>query len=227
MLKKLLLLLLFIFYNSTIFSQKANEIGIFGGVSYYTGDVNQDKLFKSVSPAFSFLYKYEINKRYNIRLNLSFSNLTGSDSNADNLYQQTRNHSFSTAITEFAFLFEFNFFPYKSESQFDYFSPYVVSGIGVFISPTVTDLPANPVIPIGIGFKYAFTKKLSLSVEWMYRKTFTDKIDQLLPNEYEGTANFQSKQTSYNGSKDWYSFAGISLTYKFAFVNNSCPAYGH
>ena len=219
------LLILFVFYSLIVFSQKGNEIGVFVGVSYYTGDVNPNRLFQPINPAFSILYKHEINKRYQTRLSLSFATLSGSDAKSKNIYQQNRNHKFSTTVTEFNFLIEFNFLPYKSESQFDYFSPYITSGIGVFVSPTVTDLPANPIIPLGIGVKYAPTKKISLSFEWMYRKTFTDVLDNLPINEYEGTAGFQSKQRTYNGSKDWYSFAGIILTYKFAFKNTSCPAY--
>ena len=226
MLKKILLIL-FVLYSSVILSQKANEVGIFAGVSYYTGDVNQNKLFQSVNPAFSFLYKSQISSRYQIRLNFSYSTLSGSDAKSDNLYQQNRNHSFSTTVTEFSLLIEFNFLPHKYENQYIAFTPYIVSGIGAFISPTAIELPVNPVIPMGIGFKFALTKKLSLSTEWMYRKTFTDILDNLLPNEYEGTATFQSKQRSYDGTKDWYSFAGIILTYKFAFTNNSCPAYGN
>jgi len=88
-------------------------------------------------------------------------------------------------------------------------------------------LPINPVLPLGIGVKYAFTKKISVSAEWMYRKTFTDALDNLPINEYNGNATFQSKQTNYNGHKDWYSFAGLSLTYKFSFNNSSCPAYSN
>jgi len=225
--QKNILLLLFILFSSTVFSQKGHEVGVFAGVSYYTGDVNPDKLFQSVNSAFSFMYKFEINKRYQTRVSLSYSKLTGADSKSKHIYQQTRNHSFSTTITEFNFLVEFNFLPYKSESQLDFYSPYIVSGIGAFISPTATDLPVNLVIPIGIGFKYAFTRKLCVSAEWMYRKTFTDILDNLPTMEYEGTATAQSKQRSYNGSKDWYSFAGIILTYKFAFKKTSCPAYGN
>ncbi len=214
-------------FSSTVFGQKGNEIGIFAGVSYYTGDVNPDKLFKSVSPAVSILYKFEINKRYQTRVSLSYANLTGSDSKSNHIYQQNRNHNFSTTITEFNFLVEFNFLPYKSESRFDFISPYIMAGIGAFISPTATDLPVNPVIPLGIGLKYAFTKKLSVSAELLYRKTFTDALDNLQLDEYNGSATFESKQRNYNANKDWYSFAGLILTYKFSFNNSSCPAYAN
>ncbi len=34
-----------------------------------------------------------------------------------------------------------------------------------------------------------------------------------------------NKQLTNNQNKDWYSFAGITLTYKFALGNEKCHAY--
>ena len=84
--------------------------------------------------------------------------------------------------------------------------------------------PVHPSLPFGIGFKYGISKRLSLTCEWTYRKTFTDYIDQLPPDEYS-SGSLPLKQTSYNNSKDGYSFAGITITYKFALGKHSCPAY--
>jgi hypothetical protein len=74
--------------------------------------------------------------------------------------------------------------------------------------------------------KYAINKRLGIAAEWSYRKTFTDYIDQLPADTYTQTASINNKQLSYSSSKDWYSFAGISFTYKFALGSSKCPAYG-
>ncbi len=207
--------------------RKSHEVGLFGGVAYYMGDLNQRKLFYSIEPSLSFIYKLNLNPRYALRFNATLASLSGSDTKSDNGYQLQRNHSFNIPLTEFAALFEFNFLPYKPESRYEYFSPYIVIGLGVMIFPTDKEtIPVQPVIPFGIGMKYAINRRLGVAAEWSYRKTFTDYLDQLPPDTYTETASLDNKQTSYSSSKDWYSFAGISFTYKFALGSSKCPAYG-
>jgi len=227
MYKKILILFIIIIPTCLIAQRKVHEIGLFGGVAYYMGDLNQRKLFYDVQPTYSFIYKINLNSRYGFRFNAALASLRGSDSKSDNGYQQQRNHSFSIPLSEFAAMFEFNFLPYKPESQYEYFSPYVMIGLGVMIFPTDGDIiPVQPVVPFGIGMKYAINKRLGVAAEWSYRKTFTDYIDQLPADTYTETASIDNKQRSYMSSKDWYSFAGISFTYKFALGSSKCPAYG-
>jgi hypothetical protein len=227
MYKKVIFFFILIIPLSINAQRKIHEVGLFGGVAYYMGDLNQRKLFYSVEPTFSFIYKVNLNSRYALRFNATLASLSGSDANSNNGYQQQRNHSFSIPLSEFASLFEFNFLPYKPESQYEFFSPYIVIGLGVMIFPTDNGIiPVQPVIPFGVGMKYAINKRFGVAAEWTYRKTFTDYIDQLPADNYTGTATLENKQTSYSSSKDWYSFAGISFTYKFAIGSSKCPAYG-
>jgi len=227
MFKKYFIFLLLIIPTVLFAQRKQHEVGIFGGVAYYMGDLNQKKLFYSVEPTYSFIYKININSRYGFRINASLAALKGSDQKSDNGYQLQRNHSFSIPLTEFSGMFEFNFLPYKPESQYDYYSPYVMIGLGMMIFPTEDGtIPVQPVIPFGVGMKYAINKRLGVAAEWSYRKTFTDYLDQLPADTYTQTASVDNKQRSYMSSKDWYSFAGVSFTYKFALGSSKCPAYG-
>lgn len=226
MLKKIIILAILLLSYKAIAQNKLHEIGVFAGVSYYLGEVNQSTLFKSPQPAISLLYKYDFNSRYAVRFSGTFARFSGNDANSNNQYQIDRNHSFNISTTEFAGLLEFNFLPYKPSSRFEFFSPYVALGAGVLLMPTEEGgLPINPVIPFGIGFKYAANKKFGIAVEWTFRKTFSDYIDQLPKQEYTQQPIIGNKQRTYANSKDWYSFAGITLTYKFAFGNDECPAY--
>jgi len=206
--------------------QRLHEVGLFVGVSYYMGDVNQRKLFYSVEPTFSFIYKINFNSRTALRASASLSALSGSDADSQNGYQLQRNHSFSIPLSEISAMYEFNFLPYKPESRDEYFSPYVTIGLGAMIFPAGDGkIPVQPVIPFGIGVKYAFNSRFGVSAEWTYRKTFTDYLDQLPDDKYTQTPGIENKQRSYSSSKDWYSFAGISFTYKFALGISKCPAY--
>jgi len=221
---KKLFVLLFILIQTHIIAQKRHEIGMFAGASYYMGELNSSKLFYMPSPAIGFLYRYDINSRYALKLTGTFTILKGSDSKSDHLYQQQRNHSFSTLISDISPMIEFNFLPFHAASHSDYYSFYVTAGIGAMFMQSPSNFPVHPVIPFGLGFKYGISKRIVMAAEWTFRKTFTDYIDQLPPDEYSN--GIPSKQLSYNNTKDWYSFAGITFTYKFALGSNSCPAYG-
>ncbi len=81
----------------------------------------------------------------------------------------------------------------------------------------------------GIGFKYSLSKRFGLSAEWNMHKTFTDYLDDVSTTYYLGgnsTQKFLSdptgshstgEQRGNSGTKDWFSVANISITYKIEF----------
>jgi hypothetical protein len=93
-------------------------------------------------------------------------------------------------------------------------------------------------IPFGIGVKYSLTDLLCLGAEWSFRKTFTDYLDDVsttyvdpvqleaekgevaaaLSNRSLGTPGEPpiepGKARGNSATRDWYSFAGITLTMK-------------
>jgi opacity protein-like surface antigen len=226
MLKKLLKYFIILIPVSLQSQNLRHELGFIGGVSYYMGDVNPTKLFYSVGPSFGGIYRFDLNSRYALRFSGTHSKVSGSDSKSKNGYQQTRNHSFSSQITEFAGMLEFNFFSYRPETRYEFISPYVTVGIGAALMPVEEgSFPLKTVFPFGIGLKYAINHRLGITAEWTYRKTLTDYLDQLPDDNYSQIPSIDNKQRSYHSSKDWYSFAGISLTYKFALGSIKCPAY--
>ena len=70
---------------------------------------------------------------------------------------------------------------------------------------------------MGIGCKYIIAKRWTAAVEWSFKKTFTDDLDDL-NNPY--SAGITRKL--YND--DWISFLGVSLTLQL-FNNLQCHAY--
>ncbi len=99
-------------------------------------------------------------------------------------------------------------------------------------------------IPFGIGFKFSASKIICIGAEWGLRKTFTDYIDDIsttyvdkniLANEKGPIAGYLSDRTTElidpltglyrpgnqenqqrgnSSNKDWYSFAGVTITVK-------------
>lgn len=104
-------------------------------------------------------------------------------------------------------------------------------------------------IPIGVGIKYDISKKVNFAVEWGIRKTFTDYIDDVstsyanpvaISSEKGPVASLMSDQsldldTKYGNvgrqrgnskNNDFYSFAGVMLTFKLSSKYQKQKCYG-
>jgi opacity protein-like surface antigen len=188
------------------------------------GDINHSKQFYSPKIGYGVLYRHNINSRYAARIFLNKLTVSGSDLDFSNGYQQIRAHSFSQSIIEFGAMAEFNFLDFIP-LDYQNFSPYLTAGPSL----AYTQIPGKNfqfVFPFGAGVKYAPNKRLTIGLEWVFRKTFTDRIDLLYNNTLtETTPLVSDKQLSNDNTKDWYSFAGIVLSYNFASEKKWCPAY--
>jgi hypothetical protein len=104
----------------------------------------------------------------------------------------------------------------------------------------------QPSIPFGIGLKSTLGKHIGVAFEWGMRKTFTDYIDdvsktyvdptilaaekgplaaQLSDRSNAGYISGTERQRGNSRNKDWYSFAGVTLTFKISDPRDPCPAY--
>ena len=198
-------------------AQKKVDLGIFGGGSYYLGDINQSKQFYSLSYALGGLYRFNINPRYTIRCSIFYGNLQADDQDFNNRFQQSRDNSFSGTVLDATLQLEFNFMPYSTFGRAGEYTVYTTGGIGVaFINISG---PSSPlVIPFGVGAKVNLGKKMGIGIEWGFRKMFYDMLD--------GFENqIDPEYRSFIHNFDWYSIAGISLTYKIYGGSEDCPAY--
>ncbi len=99
----------------------------------------------------------------------------------------------------------------------------------------------NCAIPFGIGIRFNIARYISIGAEWGMRYTFTDYLDDVSGNYYdnqalsikrgEAVARLADKSdilheagTARGNSttKDWYSFAGVIVTFKFGDVDKTC-----
>jgi hypothetical protein len=97
-------------------------------------------------------------------------------------------------------------------------------------------------IPFGLGFKINFAKRISVGIEWGMRFTFTDYLDDVSTVYFDNAllAELRSplaaaladrseiKHVAGAGrgnprTKDWYSFAGVSMSFKLG-NRNVCKA---
>ena len=137
----------------------------------------------------------------------------------------------------------------KNGDQWVELQPLRTEGQGTQANPDPPYHLIQPCIPFGIGIKTSFSQTLCLSIEWGMRKTFTGYIDDV-SGLYPNTAQLakatgpnaalalamsnRSINTDHasmvgtergNGKDDWYSFAGIIISFHPKKLVNECFSY--
>ncbi len=184
------------------------EAGLSGGYSYYNGDLVPGAPFVMPKPAFGGVVRYNFGDRWTAKITIIHTKITGDTTKSKPAVQGLNN--FNSTINDLSVMGEFNFMKYSTGSKKYKFSPYITAGIGFFSFSTDTinnnvpgNLKSNNFAAIfGLGFKYSLSKRFGLSAEWCMHKTFTDKLDGQIGN---------------SGTKDWFSIADVSVTYKIEF----------
>lgn len=203
---------------------KQKEIGVFGGASYYLGDINPRSHFKFSHPAIGVFYRYSTNYRFSYRFGFNYGSVSADDSKSIEADQLERNLNFRSKIYEFHSVAEFNFVEYRIGHPKHYQSLYLYGGLGGFYMNPQANIGNGYVdvenmknegqtksyskiqicIPFGIGYKWSITDNMGLAIEWGPRKTFTDYLDDVsgtypLPGKGSSYSN-QSKTGAYPGS---------------------------
>jgi hypothetical protein len=198
--KRILIIISLIFLFSFGANAQSLETGIFGGCSYYLGDLNPGMQFKHIKPAFGLLARYNLDRRWTFRLSAYHGEVKSNDAN------ERRNLKFNSKITEISAQVELSFFPYFTGSLRTYFTPYIFAGVSMFMfNPKADGVKLRNIgtegqfvgfdgrkeykltnfsIPFGFGFKYSLSKKVGLGFEWGIRKTYTDYIDDVSTTYY-------------------------------------------
>ena len=259
--------------HSQVFT-KYSELGLFGGVSYYLGDLNPGKQFFMVRPGVGLVYRYNPSKRFTWEIHGLYSSVQAEDARSSEENQLTRNLSFRSQIIEFAGTLQFNFFNYEIGNPETPATPYIFGGLGLFrfnpkaeyeddwiaLQPLGTEGQGSTTyasrkpysliggaIPFGVGVKFHAFNRLGFSLEWGMRKTFTDYLDDVSSTYADPDVLFATngelaalladrslvnpgksntgRQRGNATNKDWYSFAGLSITYKIVPRKAECPAY--
>jgi len=213
--------------------QGKGDIGIYGGYTYYLGDINPTIQFQESLPSYGIFYRHIFDYRYSVKSSVYLGNIQAHDKLSKYNFHYERDHSFKLQFLDISSLVEFNFLPYMSTSMKYRFTPYVTAGLS-YMMPLKSDVVGTMTIPFGIGLKFNLTERISTGVEWTWRNTFSDEIDGLgeYPNDPilieflddQLAETYRQKSLFYRNDK--YSFYGIFISYKFAYKRYKCPAYG-
>lgn len=236
---KTIIVLLFciIFININIVYSQNSRAADFGGMigaSYYMGDMNLAKHFYSPNLNVGGFVKYHFNPRYILRVGAFHSRLTAYDENFKNAFQRQRNHQFETSLIELSLQVEFNFMPFIiGQSQRYSWTPYLQTGLVAYVANSSHHF-VSMALPIGIGVKKNITPRLILGLEWAFRRSFSDMLDNITGEDVSLYNNTFStpvdeasihKQYAFNYTNDWYVYAAVTLSYAFRIGGLGCPAY--
>ncbi len=130
------------------------DVGVFGGGSYYLGDINPGLHFVGTQPAFGGFFRYNYKDRWGFRLGINRGKLKADDNdftdvqavlaysggdfdvNDPNLiYYATSNRglNFETDITEIHLITELHFFPFFVGSKKNTWTPYIFGGLAMYL----------------------------------------------------------------------------------------------
>lgn len=209
--KKYFLCLFIGFSNLFCYGQDykiSTEIGVYGGGSYYIGDLNPNKHFINSEPGFGLVYRYNYSTRHALRITAFYGNIYGDDAEGNSLSQINRNLNFKSSILELAVGYEINLFKYRIKDMRYPISPYFFyqfaytrinpkteyNGNDVALQPLGTEGQGTDAstknnyslnqftVPLGIGIKMNLCKRVAVSFEYGIRKTFTDYLDDVSGN---------------------------------------------
>jgi opacity protein-like surface antigen len=219
---------------TTIKAQDRLELGGFIGTSYYLGDLNPGGHFANPHLAIGAIGRYVVNDRWALKGAYTFGTISGGFPKEGLTYPTTSNDSyaFERKLNDLALMAEFNFLSYDHAFlSKTVFTPYITVGLATTMySRFDIDSPSSDgttvfvlSLPFGAGMKYKLTNWVRVGVEWTLRKTFVDDLDYtggISPVDPSDPYGFGQMQMSHNN--DWYSFAGVTLTFNLVRRKTSC-----
>jgi opacity protein-like surface antigen len=169
------------------------------------------------SPSGSLGYRYRINKRFASRTEFSYLQVKGDDKLTLEQFRHNRNLNFKSNIFELSTVIEISLSFDRHGKQYSSYY-YLFVGVGGFyfnpkanyggvwynlhdLSTEGEGLPGgikkykrvSISIPIGIGLRYKINDTWTLGLEYNFRKTFTDYIDDCSGNYYDKAKLLQYK----------------------------------
>ena len=253
--KRLFLLAVGLFVFEVLSAQKTADIGIWGGIGSYTGDMTEIEHQSSLGPAGAVFVRYNFNPRESVRATIMLGNI-----NATGAFE-SHPWEFSKTVTDLSLMYEFNFFRYIMGSKKHWITTYLMGGLGVSVYPYEYDpvaltgvvaylnasAPALPPeyadayketvtgvnIPLGFGFKFNIGERMAVGMEAQLRKYLDDRMDNLDdPRKFytegptnSGAAGYWTTYTDAIHNNDWTFHLGIHVTYLFYRGGKKCPAY--
>lgn len=189
------------------------DIGGGVGMTGYLGDANTSNLWSHPSWDVEALFRYILNPRWALKTNVFAGSVSGNTSDMTNVIPDLGDYSFSTTFFEVGELAEFNFFNYgmgESYRKLKRISPYITGGLGLTMWNADNKTGVAFTIPFGFGVKYKPSRRVNLGLEFLMKKTFTDRLDGDMLKDPLGI------KSSFMKNTDWISTLTFTISYEFS-----------
>lgn len=210
------------------------EGGPYIGVSWYNGDLNPNRQFYKVQPAFGAILRYSVNDRIAFRGGALLAGMSGDWPQKDVYLPASSDaaYAFKREVLDLTALLEVNFFSFDHPTNKEsVFTPYFTLGIGSVFYKRYTEDNGNhdekPTfvlsLPFGAGVKWKANDWINLGAEWTLRKTFVDDLDVMGHENVVNASNplgFQKTTSTHNN--DWYSVVGVYATFNLYSGRDKC-----
>lgn len=183
------------------------------GMTGYLGDANTSNLWSSPSLDAEILFRYIVNPRWALKTNYYIGGLRGDSGKMTDVFPSDKDYRFTTTFHEIGELAEFNFFNYgmgETYRRLKRLTPYITAGIGATVWSVDGKTHGAFTIPLGIGLKYKPSRRLNLGVEFLMKKTFSDRLDGTELDDPHGI------KSSFMKNTDWYSTLTFTVSYEFS-----------
>lgn len=201
---------------------QSSEIGFGIGTFNYTGDLARAYNILNSKPAGTVLYRANLSQAVSIRTSLTAGKIGASDARPIDAFASNRNASFNLFLYELSLATEYHFLDWRSEKRPLRFTPYIVTGLGLFglaggSAKAAEYSSIQPSVLLGLGLKYVVNPLWYVGLEFGMRKTFFDYLD----NVSEGNTANKNYQYGSPNDNDNYFFLGLTLTRTFYTI--PCP----
>lgn len=251
--KRFSLLLLSVAICCTSTAQNLHA-SVMAGLSNYNGDLHPKFYALSQSKFHGAIgAKYDMTDKISLRAHFTYGLIGAYDSKSKDAAQKARNLNFKSSVMELHTGAEYHFFSFNDQ----WWSPYVFAALGVYkFNPKTADggialrnlategqgidikkyKTLQLSIPFGAGFKYALNEDMRVGIEFGFRKTLTDYLDDVSGTYADaatvlaaggplgvdlawrgdevGGGTYPSKGTlrGNNNGKDWYYFTALTFS---------------
>lgn len=183
-----------------------------GGTSFYLGDMQPydtpADLFNNPGYGAGVFARYNRTRHLAFRVNMLYAFIQGE--NTGPYVMPTGHDRFETQLGELSVLAEVNFLPFVAGDPETPATVYVMGGTGAifFEQPWRQNFKVRSAqLILGAGLKVNITRRISAGLEWGMRRT-ADELDGVyLAPGYP--------VTGIPENRDWYSFTGVTLSFKF------------
>lgn len=209
---------------TTLRAQEAEymyEIGAGAGTSWAYGDINRSNVIYDPGFAFDLLWRYNLNLRWALAMDLSADALKGDSRDFGNSFPGNAEPAFDVKLWQLAFRPEFTFWNYGLGSDYrekHRLAPFLTMGVGFGLATNVKDTDdttadngkrtvAALTVPIGLGLKWKIAPRWNAQLTCLFEKTFSDDLD--------GISDPYNTGTTVPMNTDWVGTLKLSLTFDF------------